>query len=135
MHVVLPPETDVFCLAYAHVCSIYRFLSVVQLGSQCPPFFILGDGEQCKSLLSPKSILLVFFLLLDLFLIVSNWEPLPSSSFIAEWIPEWKNWNGCFPIWGRLRSIEVCLAGLLDYRGTCNYCRFPAEAYRCLLVS
>ena len=41
-----PTETNVFCLAYNHVCSIHRFLSVFQLRSQCVPFsFHLGRME------------------------------------------------------------------------------------------
>ena len=36
-----PTETDLCGLAYTHVCSIHRFLSAVELRSQCLPFSIL----------------------------------------------------------------------------------------------
>ena len=35
-----PTQIDLFCLAYAHMCSIHRFLSADWLLSQFPPFFI-----------------------------------------------------------------------------------------------
>ena len=65
----LATETDVFCLAYAHVCSIQCFLSAVgsrqlSCGANVYRFPSWTDGKRYKSLISPKFILFLFYLLL-----------------------------------------------------------------------
>ena len=49
VQVVLQTETNVFFyLLYTHVCSIHRFLSVLQWRCQFSPFFILDKWETMK---------------------------------------------------------------------------------------
>ena len=103
-----PNKTDVCSLAYIHVCSTHQFLSAAQLRNQCVTFSI-SDG--CKSLLSPKSILLLPYLLLYLFI----WEP--PWAFIEEWILKWKHRDNCFPMWCRFSSVQVYIVILKHHRG------------------
>ena len=110
-----PTETDVFFLAYSHVCAIHRFLSVVQSRSHSSPFSV-WDGWKTMHILDISStVLLVFYLLLCLLLLLSIWES--SCSPIAEWIPGWKHQKGCFPMWYRFSSIQVYIVIWLLYRG------------------
>ena len=94
----------VFCRLFSCRVSAYRFPSWT-------------GGQRCKSLLSPKSILLLFYLLpyLCLSLSLSYWDSL--CSLIAEWILEWRHRNGCFPMWCRFSSIQVYIVNSLHYRG------------------
>ena len=48
----LPTKADAFCLVHTHVCSFYRFPSVVQPQSHSWPFRSNTDGKQCKSWIS-----------------------------------------------------------------------------------
>ena len=112
-----PTETDVCCLTYTHVCSIRRFLLTVQLRSQCLPFYRFRawtHGKRCNSLVSPKCILFLPYLLLYLAISLSNWES--PCMFIAKLISERKHPNGCFPMWCQFSSIQVYVVNLLNSR-------------------
>ena len=67
-------------------------------------------GKPCKSLLSPKSFLILSYLLRYLSLTQSP------CALIAEWISGWKHRDACFPIRCRFNSIQVFIVNLLNYR-------------------
>ena len=100
---VPPTKIDVFCPVYSHPCSIYLFLSVVHLQSQCSRS--RTDGNKYILLIFPANLLLL----------LSFWEFL--RSLTAELILEWKHRYGCFPMWCRFSSLKVCLVALLQFRG------------------
>ena len=107
-----PTKTDVFCVTYNHVCCIYRFLSAVQLRSQCLPFSNL-DG--LKKIRTPNFSKILSAFALCIATSFSNLEC--SCSLIAEWISEWKHWNEGFPMWCRFSSTQVYIVSSLQSRG------------------
>ena len=91
------------------------------------------DGIRCKSLIFPKSILLVFYLLLFLcpfsFPIESLGVCLLQNGLWTENIRT--DVFGCGVDSAHLQSVQLSFC-ITD--GTCNSCRFPAESCQCLLV-
>ena len=94
------------------LCTIMRVFPSDPVGSPTAlssirHFLSRTDGKRCKSLISPKSIPLVFCLLL----LLSHWQF--SLSVIAEWMSEWKYWTWCFRMCCKISPIKVCSVNLL----------------------
>ena len=91
------------------------------------------DGKRCKSSIFPKSILLVFYLLL---ILCPFSFPIESLGVCLLQNGLWSE-NIRTDVFGYgvdsapLQSVQLsfCIS-----EGTCNFCRFPAENYRCLVV-
>ena len=105
-----------FCLQFSCGDNAYRF-----------PYWT--DGKRCKSLLSPSYILFLSYLLLHLSLIESLRVRLSQSVFRSENIGT--DVFRCGADSAQYKSIYsiYCIT-----EGTCYFCRFLAEAYRCVLV-
>ena len=101
-----------FCLVYTYACSVHRFLSIVQLLSQCSSN---TDGKRCKQPNLSQTHSSRHLSTTKIFLYLAYWDF--SHSPLAELISDWKHWDGCFPMWRRFSSIKVWSVNLLHYRG------------------
>ena len=98
------------------------------VNAYCLPYWT--DGKRCISLLSPRYILFLSHLLLHLFLIESLRVRLSQRGFRSENIgTDVIRCGADSPPYKSIYSIYLIT------ECTCYYCRFLAEAYRCVLVS
>ena len=115
MQTVHQTETDVFCHIYTHAFSIHQFSTVVQRQSQYSPFSFRTHRKRRISLVSAKSILLVFYILL----IFCPFSTFGSSCVLLLQIrfQSEKIDTISFRKWFRLSSIKVILIVSLHYGG------------------